>query len=405
MTASDDPAPAAAPAPPSCRNCGVALLGPHCHACGQPVKGLMRPLGSVFGDLLDSVFDFDARILRTLRPLFTRPGFLTLEYLAGRQVRYVTPFRLFFFLAVLAFFVARLTVQVNTTTTGLDAADPILQATSVQEVERLRDARLQELEAARKQMQGTPAALGMAGIATAEQAVREAAGARIRKLQRAAPAPASGTGAGTDAGTGAAPQATPAAAPAASGDGGLVINGERWDADKHPIAIGWLPGFANHWLNEQAHRASDNIARLKNDPGAFKDAVLSAIPSTLFVLVPVFALLLKLAYLFQRRLYMEHLIVALHSHAFLCLSLLLMLLAHVPAETFAPEGSWLNGVSDWIEGLLLLWMPVYLLLMQKRVYAQGWPMTLLKFGVLGGVYSVLLACAVTAAAMIGLVSM
>ena len=60
---------------------------------------------------------------------------------------------------------------------------------------------------------------------------------------------------------------------------------------------------------------------------------------------------------------------------------------------------------DWVEGLLLLWMPVYLLLMQKRVYGQGWPMTLLKYGVLGVIYSVLLAFAVTAAAMIGLVSM
>ncbi|MFN3310492.1 MAG: DUF3667 domain-containing protein [Thermomonas sp.] len=389
MTAPADPAPAAAPAPPSCRNCGVALLGPHCHACGQPVKGLMRPLGSVFGDLLDSVFDFDARILRTLRPLFTRPGFLTLEYLAGRQVRYVTPFRLFFFLAVLAFFVARLTVQVDANVNLGEGNSAIATAPTVEAVVRERDARLKQMDEAKREMAGTPGAAGIAGIEIGQQAIRDAADTRIRELQAQ--------------GASAAPPAPPA--PPVPRDGGLVINGQAWDADSHPIAIGWLPGFANHWLNTQARHASDNIARLKQDPGAFKDAVLGAIPSTLFVLVPVFALLLKLAYLFQRRLYMEHLIVALHSHAFLCLSLLLILLAHVPAETFAPEGSWLNGVFDWIEGLLLLWMPVYLLLMQKRVYAQGWPMTLLKFGVLGGVYSVLLACAVTAAAMIGLVSM
>ena len=127
-----------------CRNCGEVLHGPHCHACGQPVKGLMRPLGSVLGDLLDSVFDFDARIVRTLKPLYLRPGFLSLEYFAGRQVRYVTPFRLFFFLAVLAFFVARLTVQVDGAGAG-EAQQVFAKATTVAAVEQARDAQLAQI--------------------------------------------------------------------------------------------------------------------------------------------------------------------------------------------------------------------------------------------------------------------
>ena len=359
------------------------MQGPHCHACGQPVKGLMRPIGSVFGDLLDSVFDFDARIERTLKPLFLRPGFLTLEYFAGRQIRYVTPFRLFFFLAVLAFFIARLTVQVDNTGAMAGTQDAFAQATTVAAVEKIRDAQLAQMAQAKRDMAGTPAAPGIVGVEVGEARIREAADARIRALQ------------GTPAG---APASDPAHV-------GLVIHGQPWDAEKHPVAIGWLPAFANQWINDQVKRGSDNVARLKRDPGAFKDAVLSVIPTTLFVLVPVFALMLKLTYLLQRRLYMEHLIVALHSHAFLCLALLLTLLAAVPAETFAPDGTRLNTVFDWVIAGLLLWMPVYLLLMQKRVYAQGWPMTLVKFTVLGFVYSILLAFAVTAAALIGLVEM
>ena len=100
------------PAATRCRNCSTELLGPHCYACGQPVEGLVRPLGSLLGDVLDSVFDFDARIPRTLLPLFTKPGFLTTEYFAGRQVRYVTPVRLFFFLAI----ISTLMVPVHTAT-------------------------------------------------------------------------------------------------------------------------------------------------------------------------------------------------------------------------------------------------------------------------------------------------
>jgi hypothetical protein len=373
------------PAVAVCRNCGEALHGPHCHACGQPVKGLMRPLGSVMGDLLDSVFDFDARIVRTLKPLYLRPGFLSLEYFAGRQVRYVTPFRLFFFLAVLAFFVARLTVQVDGAGAG-EAQQVFAKATTVAAVEQARDAQLLQMEKAKRDMAGTPGAAGIVGIEAGEQHIREAADTRIRELQGHATPPAQGK----------------ADTPQASG---VVINGQTWDAEKHPVSIAWLPAFANTWINDQVKRGSDNVERLKRDPGAFKDAVLSVIPTTLFVLVPVFALMLKGAFLLQRRLYMEHLIVALHSHAFMCLSLLLVLLAAVPAETFAPDGTWLNSVFDWVIALLLLWVPVYLLWMQKRVYGQGWPITVLKFGVLGVLYSVLLAFAVTAAALIGLVEM
>ena len=66
------------PQPPAatddCRNCGTPLLGAHCYACGQPVKGLVRPLGNLFGDLMDSVFNIDTRVLRTIPPLFAKPG-------------------------------------------------------------------------------------------------------------------------------------------------------------------------------------------------------------------------------------------------------------------------------------------------------------------------------------------
>ena len=55
------------------------------------------------------------------------------------------------------------------------------------------------------------------------------------------------------------------------------------------------------------------------------------------VLLPVFALMLKIVYAFKRRLYMEHLIVALHSHAFLCLTLLLLFVANLLERWFAPD--------------------------------------------------------------------
>lgn len=383
---------AADTAPPSaCRNCATPMLGAHCYACGQPVKGLVRPLGNLFGDLLDSVFNIDTRIVRTLGPLFAKPGFLTTEYFAGRQIRYVTPVRLFFFIAIITFFLAQLATDVGgggadvVRVNGNSSNDRIGAATTVAAVEKERDARLADLAKAKQGMSGTPAASGIPGIEAGEQAVRETAAERIRQLQEA--------------------QTKGLPPPEPMKDSFTFdINGKPWHAEKNPIDS-WAPAFADRWLNAQVTRANANIERLKKDRSAFKDAVLSAVPSTLFVLVPIFALMLKLAYLLKHRLYMEHVVVALHSHAFLCLDLLLVLLVHAAMDAFASEGGALSYAFGWVEGLLVVWMPVYLLIMQKRVYAQGWPMTLLKFCVLGTCYTILLSFAILASMAIGLVAM
>lgn len=127
-------------------------------------------------------------------------------------------------------------------------------------------------------------------------------------------------------------------------------------------------------------------------------------PATLFVLLPLFALLLKFAYLLKRRLYMEHLIVALHSHSFLCASLLLILLLDALAA-WAAGLPWLSRPIGWLEAVLIAWMPAYLLLMQKRVYRQGWFFTLFKFGLLGTCYLFLLSVGAGVNLMISLVNL
>ena len=358
----------------ACQNCGEPLFGDHCYACGQPVKGLVRHFSIIIGDFLDSVFNIDTRVVRTVGPLFAKPGYLSNEYFAGRRVRYVSPVRLFFFLSIVTFFVAQFAVDFGDNKLQFNGRDDdIARATTVAEVERVRDAALKELAQARADIPDhVPGA--RAGVDAGAAAVRSRAAKRIAELQRATA------------------QGTPA--PPAKNDDDVELNlfsDEPWDAKTNPIEFQALPDFANAWLNEQAQHTKDNIKRYQQDPNLFKDAVLSAVPSTLFLLLPVFALMLKLAYAFKRRLYMEHLIVALHSHAFLCLALLLQFALAAMEHGLAPTPGALRSFFNLAQAALWTWMPLYLLLMQKRVYAQGWPMTLLKFFVLGICYVTLLS--------------
>jgi len=86
-----------------CPNCSEEVSGPYCSSCGQRQIDLDRPFRELAGEAMESFLSFDARILKTLWPLVRRPGLLTVEFMAGRRVRYVHPFKLYFAFSVLLF--------------------------------------------------------------------------------------------------------------------------------------------------------------------------------------------------------------------------------------------------------------------------------------------------------------
>jgi hypothetical protein len=311
----------------ACGNCGTPLYGKYCYECGQPIEGLVRHFGSVMGDVLDSVLNIDARIVHTLLPLYFRPGKLTLDYFAGKRARYVTPFRLVFFLAIVAFLAIQLLLRTGSTHFVLYQTSPV---------------------------------------------------------------------AGTSSST--AP-ATPTQ-DNHFGNGNITIDDKVvWNRQTKPWHVAGLPGFANDWLNDSIENARNNLHHL-NSGNAVEEkttamrlttGLLAVAPQVLFALLPVFALLLKVFYVFKRRMYMEHLIVAMHSHAFIMLSLLVVVTVDMVRSAVAPHVPLLGSLLSLLRAAAWIWLLAYLLIMQKRVYRQGWFMTSLKYAVIGICYTVLVS--------------
>lgn len=88
-----------------CANCQAELQGPFCNQCGQRTGGLDVTLGQFAREAFDNLFSFDSRLWSTLRPLVTKPGFLTVEYWRGRRARYMPPLRMYLFVSFLTFLV------------------------------------------------------------------------------------------------------------------------------------------------------------------------------------------------------------------------------------------------------------------------------------------------------------
>lgn len=416
--------PESATPPPGtvCANCGAPLYGEYCYHCGQPVTGLIRHLSGVLGDVFDTVLNIDSRVLRTLPALFLRPGFLTREYFAGRRVRYVTPFRLMFFLALAAFFVMQMAVNdINWNARTRDihptGASTSLYASAhspaqVKAIERQELAKIDRAES-----NPDLPAIARAPLELARQSLRSAAADRMVELKHAGTgaAPASG---GRAAAASAPPSVSRVAArgPHDSRDGDATSppaqGWSRWSSATQPLHVTWLPDDANAWLNNVAQRAHANfvLAFQGGDPVARRKAwralvigMISVLPQTMFVLLPLFALILKIFYVFKRRLYMEHLIVALHSHAFI-FALLLVLFALSALEAWiAPHAAGMGVMFGLAIAAAWIWLFVYLFLMQKRVYMQDWFLTAVKYVCVGICYTVLLSFALVIALLLSLV--
>lgn len=165
------------------------------------------------------------------------------------------------------------------------------------------------------------------------------------------------------------------------------------------VNLPWLSSENNRQLQGRLQRSAE---RIRDDPNDFIGDLLEMIPRSMLLLVPLFALLMRGVYPFAGRYYIEHLIHAVHGHAFLFLSILLLVGLESGASAATRGGlAPLSTVLGGLETAVATWMPVYFLLSLKRVYRQGWGLTLWKWLLLSVSYLVL---AVIAAACVILLS-
>jgi hypothetical protein len=286
---------------PTCLNCGNERAENFCPQCGQRA-GNRLAISAFVRDVVDDQLSVDAKIPRTLGPLFLKPGFLTAEFIEGRGARYIPPFRLYLLTSLLFFLLLS-----------------------------FLSGRSDWAERAEKEIkeQSDSVAAHTGAADTVTRAPDAVTGVRI----------------------------------------GVSRNGESW-LEKTEVNVPWK------WLDQKIEA---NLAALGKLPPAVAmrrvtDATIEELPKVMFIMLPVYALLLKLLYARRKRYYIEHFIFALHVHAF---TFLLFTIALVTG-------------FDWAILILSIILPVYTFAAMKRVYQQGYFKTFLKWGTLGFVYSTLL---------------
>ncbi len=117
-------------APGTCRNCGGALGGEFCPACGQRQGAPRLTVRLLLREMPKLLFDLDRGLFNTLRGLLTRPGRVVNDYLDGRRVRWFNPLTLLVLLAGVSTFLYN-AFPLLLPVSGA-AVDPALQARYVE---------------------------------------------------------------------------------------------------------------------------------------------------------------------------------------------------------------------------------------------------------------------------------
>jgi hypothetical protein len=317
----------------TCANCGTALAGPYCHACGQ--RGhLHRSLPHLAEEVLHGVLHFDAKAWRTLPLLVARPGLLTRRYIDGQRARHVPPLALFLFTMFLMFFVVSITASPITPTWVIEL-DGMADGKRAELLEAVKEARQEvgdqqrELESARRDKD--PVDRAERNLARANQALQQAEAA-LKAFDAAAPqraalealAPASAQKAGTAASASAMPTLNTHAE-----TGSAALNAAIERVIKNPEL---------------------SIYKLKNTAYKFS-----------FLLVPLLLPFMWLMFLWRRD-------IAVYDHAVFSLySLSFMALLTTTAAVLSMTR--LDGHLGW-----LLWgVPVHLFLQLRGTYGlTGW---------------------------------
>jgi len=108
-----------------CQNCTTVIPknAQYCPRCGQSVIDIRQPWLPLAQKMLGEVFDWDGRMITTLRNLILHPGRLTREFILGHRKRYTSPIRLYLVISVLFFYIFPLIIPESPTDTSASPAE------------------------------------------------------------------------------------------------------------------------------------------------------------------------------------------------------------------------------------------------------------------------------------------
>ena len=399
-----------------CPNCGALLDNVYnfCPLCGQENTDNNVSFNMLIADFFNTFFALDSKFAKSFVPFLFKPGTLTNLYLSGKRMTYAHPLRLYLIISLFFFFVFTLAskktiedpddemISVKYSMDDIDGLDSTSRARLVTVIGEDR------LESIQNGLDGDEIS-DLREVLEDElteddiQELNDVLDSSTLWLLRLLPPPSSMNNESEKDNT--AVEKPPLAQTTDKPNEKISSEKKKkqqeeegffdifdkidWDLvselkDDRKISDEQIYDSLQleNVSDFQEHIVRQLLRVNRADEEQFAEYILKNLPLMMLVLIPIFALVLKLLYARRKHFYIKHLIHALHLHSFAYLfygiSLVIMTYVIVGEDNAA-----IFGFMSFIV------VSTYAFISFFRVYKQHWFKTFIKFNVTGYVY---LAC-------------
>jgi hypothetical protein len=333
-----------------CLNCGTLLEGHYCHNCGQENLELHESFGHIMDHAISDYFHFDHQFFHTLKPLLFKPGFLTNEYMAGRRAQYLHPIKMYIFISIVYFL---LLFQSSHTSLKAEPKPDKPPATTEKKMDSVKKVIERNPHLSAYEKKNIEAALPKDKIVTSYGTVKVAEDQIDDRGPNTWFAPTT-----------------------------KDTTYQQYLANQEKLPAGQRDDFLTRlWNKKKIEYRQEYGNRAKE---VFTDEIWHNAPKMMFVLLPLFALILKIAFWKNKKYYVEHLIYSFHFHCFLFLSLTVSILLQL-----ALPPAW--KIMDWINLAATLYIMWYIFRSLRVVYHRSRFRTFTKIMGVGLMYFAALA--------------
>jgi hypothetical protein len=266
-----------------CLNCGHHVEEHYCSHCGQENIEIREDALHMITHAVADYFHFESKFFGTIKPLLLQPGYLSRLYVAGKRVCFIHPIRLYIFISIVFFLVIlsqgkKSPEEVEQNTTAVSTKED-MEAT----------AKLENLE---KEL-NNPAITQAKRDSLIKIMVKEFRGEFYK------PKNFTGSSEWLDK------KDTTVAA---------------YENRQKSLSAKEKDNFIKHYIA----RRTLELQKYPNAKEKIQEEILHNIPKMMFILLPLFALILKVVYFRSKKYYYEHLIYSFHVHSALFLSFLIL---------------------------------------------------------------------------------
>ncbi len=333
-----------------CKNCGSPMEASYefCPKCGQEVAEDLT-FGILFSNTISNYFSIDARFFRSFIPLMLKPGVLARRFVDGKRLYYLHPAQFYLFISVVFFFLYSFSIR-KADNEMSQALEKIFSKETVTDTLQLSEKDSLQLEKAKNLLKDNQKVIG---ISDTDMQTIDSVMTETSKNP-----PTINRGMTFDFDREVLDSLVLAGAPK---EDKLKAMGMKADED----------GFNRRFYEQM-------LKLYEKRGGGILQTFYDTIPIAMFLLMPLFAMLLKIFY-WKRGNFAHHMVFSFYFFTFLFTAFSVIILANKIIE-----------IPIWIEVLITLSYVVYLLIALRNFYRSSWIGAFMKASVISFIYMLII---------------